>query len=231
MFGPGVSLFERERIYRRRLRTSGLVATLLLLTLSLTVRQSQPYFPPRAGYPGPMQLLPELDIVRDIISEKRTDAGGHPLEEAIEAVDMELTAKAEDFPEEKDGADQVDVDTREDAPRPGQGVGEQRAARDASIIPITSDQIVLLRFVKASYPLEARLMGIEGRFLVQALVGKDGTVLEAQVADAGVHRSLGTAAREAVLRWRFAPVKRSGTPVQFWVEIPFQFTLEESAGT
>jgi len=232
MFGPGIKLFERDRVYHIRLSRSGIISLLTLLTLGITIRSQQgSYMPPRAGYPGPMMMLAELEILRETISEREREAGGHPLEEAMEAVDMDVTAKTDDFPEEIDGTDEREIAPPEDEPRPGQGEGKHLASDDASILPITSDEIVLLRFVKATYPIEARLMGIEGRFLIEALIGAAGTVLEARAAQDDVNETLVKAARNAVLKWRFAPILTQGKPSQFWVQIPFNFIIGERRGT
>jgi len=73
------------------------------------------------------------------------------------------------------------------------------------------------------YPEQARHDGIQGTVIVQALVGRDGTVKEVRVAKS--IPKLDAAAVTAVRQWTFRPARSEGRPVAVWVAVPVKFTL------
>jgi protein TonB len=73
------------------------------------------------------------------------------------------------------------------------------------------------------YPSAARGAGIEGKVILEALVGTDGRVRQVRVREG--NPMLADAAREAVLRWRFRPARWNQKPVAAWVAIPVVFRL------
>ena len=236
MFGPGIPLFERSRIYRRRFLAASGVALVLFILSAVTIRVDQaPPLPPRAGHPGRLVLLPEIDERKENVSELNQEAGGPPLPEALLAVDFELdlTHEAPDIVEEtKLGEDEREIPPiDEPVAGPDQGTGQD--ALDAAVLSITSDEIVVLKFLKPPYPADARLLGVEGQVRVQALVGEDGRVREVQAdPDDRLLPSCVEAAKQAALQWRFAPLFADGSARSFWVEIPFRFHLGRvSTGT
>jgi TonB family protein len=77
-----------------------------------------------------------------------------------------------------------------------------------------------------SYPDDLRRMGIQGRVVLQCIVGVDGraepgTVTEVSAVDPGFV----FAAREALRTARFRPGKVGGRPVRTLVRVPFDFKL------
>lgn len=70
------------------------------------------------------------------------------------------------------------------------------------------------------YPLSARRRGIEGKVVLRAEIGADGTPSVVRVIRGSGHPELDTAARAAVEKWRFRAPTGSG------VEIPIVFQLE-----
>ena len=74
------------------------------------------------------------------------------------------------------------------------------------------------------YPDFAREARIEGKVMVEVLVGTDG--LPKQVHAVAGPIALSGAAVEAVRRWRFRPGMTSGHPVAVKVVVPVIFTLE-----
>ena len=73
------------------------------------------------------------------------------------------------------------------------------------------------------YPERARVHGLEGTVVVQALVGKDGRVLETRIAKSDPN--FDQAAEEAVRKYTFKPAKSEGEPVAVWVAVPIRFKL------
>ena len=64
---------------------------------------------------------------------------------------------------------------------------------------------------------------MEGTVVVQALVGREGTVLDTKVVKSVP--VLDQAAVEAVRGWTFKPAMAKGQPVQVWVAVPVKFSL------
>jgi protein TonB len=77
--------------------------------------------------------------------------------------------------------------------------------------------------VPPQYPTDAREKGVDGTVLVQALVGRDGTVRDVRVQKS--IRLLDAAAVQAVYQWRFKPALSEGKPVAVWVAVPVRFAL------
>ncbi len=84
--------------------------------------------------------------------------------------------------------------------------------------------------VVPKYPQEARDAGIEGKVIVVAVIGEDGSVTEARVMKS-VHDLLDKAALEAAAQMTFTPAYIDGTPVKVQMAVPYQFTLSEEAET
>lgn len=77
--------------------------------------------------------------------------------------------------------------------------------------------------VPPDYPEWARTKGISGTVAVQALIGKDGRVLDTHVTVS--IPELDDYAVAAVKQWRFNPARSKGQPMAVWVTIPVKFTL------
>jgi len=77
--------------------------------------------------------------------------------------------------------------------------------------------------VTPDYPAQARVAGIEGTVVVQALVGRTGRVLETRIVKSDPH--FDQAAEDAVRQYTFAPAKSGGKPIAVWVAVPIRFVL------
>ncbi|TNF59280.1 MAG: energy transducer TonB, partial [Burkholderiales bacterium] len=71
-----------------------------------------------------------------------------------------------------------------------------------------------------------RRLGEQGRVVVRALIGVDGTATRAEIRSSSGHDRLDQAALQTVLRWRYVPGQRSGRPEAMWFDIPISFVLE-----
>ena len=80
-----------------------------------------------------------------------------------------------------------------------------------------------IKTIKPEYPDIARQAGVDGTVLVQALVGKDGTVKDTKVVKSIA--MLDAAATAAVKQWVFKPALSNNKPVAVWVAVPVKFTL------
>lgn len=79
--------------------------------------------------------------------------------------------------------------------------------------------------VQPRYPMAAVRRHEEGTVLVRVTVGHDGLPTYAEVARSSGSQALDKAAREAVLRWRFHPVRINGIAVQAKGIVPVEFKL------
>lgn len=77
--------------------------------------------------------------------------------------------------------------------------------------------------VKPDYPLLAKQMKVQGAVILQALIGKEGTIQDLQVLSGP--SILSSAAREAVKQWRFKPYYQSGQAVETQAKITVNFTI------
>jgi TonB family protein len=86
-------------------------------------------------------------------------------------------------------------------------------------------QAQLLTQTKPIYPPTARAAGIQGDVLIQATIGRDGSVMNPTVINRGVDPELAQAALQAVTQWRYKPALLNGQPVEILTEISVSFSL------
>jgi len=84
-------------------------------------------------------------------------------------------------------------------------------------------QGLLIHQVKPTYPPLARQARIQGTVVLQAVIGKDGTIQNLRVVSG--HPMLAPAALEAVKQWRYKPYFLNGEPVEVDTTINVNFTL------
>jgi protein TonB len=84
-------------------------------------------------------------------------------------------------------------------------------------------QGLLIHKVQPQYPPLARQARIQGSVILQALIGKDGTIQNLHVVSG--HPMLTNSALEAVKEWRYKPYFLNGEPVEVETTINVNFTL------
>jgi protein TonB len=82
---------------------------------------------------------------------------------------------------------------------------------------------VISRPVRPNYPLLARQMKVEGAVVLEALIGKEGTIHDLRVISGP--EILSAAARQAVTQWHFKPYYQDGQPVETQARITVNFTI------
>ena len=80
---------------------------------------------------------------------------------------------------------------------------------------------------KPVYPASMREAGREGSVPLEAIIGRDGTVLSVRVATAQVHPDFAQAAIDAVQQWLFTPTMLNGKPVEVVMTVTMEFELED----
>jgi periplasmic protein TonB len=83
----------------------------------------------------------------------------------------------------------------------------------------------LIRQPKPVYPPLAKQARISGHVILNAIIGKDGTIQNLTVASG--HPLLIQAALEAVKQWVYAPTLLNGEPVEVVTQIDVNFTLSQ----
>jgi len=87
-------------------------------------------------------------------------------------------------------------------------------------------QQVLSKPVGPSYPLLAREMRVQGSVILDAVIGRDGTIQDLHVVSGPA--ILASAALEAVRQWHFKPYYQSGQAVETEARITVNFTISTS---
>src|SRR5581483_9491773 len=82
---------------------------------------------------------------------------------------------------------------------------------------------LLVHQVRPTYPPLARAARIQGAVVLQAVIGKDGTIQNLRLVSG--HPMLTQAAIEAVKQWRYKPYFLNGEPVEVDTQITVNFTL------
>jgi len=117
-------------------------------------------------------------------------------------------------PVEQPGEGKIIVPPSQEEPLPERGTWTYR-----------EQEPVAIRTVSPEYPEMARTIGIEGKVMVLALVGKDGRVKDAYVDPKQSVPGLDESAVEAVKRWVFTPALVNNHPVAVWIAVPMRFKL------
>ncbi len=105
----------------------------------------------------------------------------------------------------------------------GPGSGQGGEAGPMELTPHMSPPVLLVK-VEPDYPEVMRRARIPGRVVVEAVIGTDGSVEEAQVLSA-TNPTFGDAAVQAVRRWRYRPALQSGLPVRVYFRVLFEFVI------
>jgi len=90
-----------------------------------------------------------------------------------------------------------------------------------------SDVVPLVR-IEPQYPTRANSRGIEGWVLIEFTITPVGTVRDPVVVDSEPSRVFDSAAKRAVLRWKYRPKIEDGKPVERpGVQVVLTFQLED----
>ncbi|MDD2846541.1 MAG: TonB family protein [Rhodoferax sp.] len=93
-------------------------------------------------------------------------------------------------------------------------------------IELPSSNAAYLQNPAPGYPAISKRMGEQGKVVLRVFIGADGTAQKVEIKQSSGYDRLDRQAQEAVLRWRFVPGKRNGTPEAMWNLVPINFVLE-----
>ncbi len=82
---------------------------------------------------------------------------------------------------------------------------------------------IISRPVEPTYPLLAKQMKVQGAVVLEALIGREGSIQDLHILSGPA--ILSAAAREAVKQWRFRPYLIAGQPVETEARITVNFTI------
>jgi TonB family protein len=118
-------------------------------------------------------------------------------------------------------ADQAAVEV--EPPPPPDGISSADLAASIPVEPATMEAYLLASRVPV-YPENAKIDGIEGSVVMQAIISQDGTVKRVHVLQGDPH--LRSAAAAAVYRWRYRPYLLNGQPVDVATTVTVDFSLD-----
>jgi TonB family protein len=90
-------------------------------------------------------------------------------------------------------------------------------------LPENLSQGLLLQKVPPSYPQQALEAGLQGAVVLQAWIGRDGSIRDLKLVDGSL--LLGQAAVKAVKQWRYKPYLRNGVAVEAETYVTVNFRL------
>ena len=166
-------------------------------------------------------IPPALDSVRQWVYEP-TLRDGKPVEVATE-IEVKFAAPPPVFggvPGGVPGGIIGGVLSSTPGPTPSSGGLPQRIRVGGGVAAAK-----LISQTKPDYPPLAKMARIQGSVRLEAIIGKDGTVLNLKVISG--HPLLAKAAMDAVVTWRYQPTLLNGEPVEVDTEVVVNFTLAD----
>jgi protein TonB len=79
---------------------------------------------------------------------------------------------------------------------------------------------------KPAYPRQSRRLNEQGQVIIRVFVAVDGSPQQGEIKTSSGFDRLDQEALRTVLRWRFVPGQRFGTPEEMWFNVPVNFVLE-----
>ena len=100
------------------------------------------------------------------------------------------------------------------------------AGAAAAAVQLPSSDASYLQNPKPPYPPVSRRLNEQGKSVIRVMIGVDGLPKDATIAKSSGFDRLDQAALATVMRWRFVPGKRGGTPEEMWFNVPINWVLE-----
>ncbi len=91
---------------------------------------------------------------------------------------------------------------------------------------LPSSNAAYLKNPSPAYPSISKRMGEQGKVLLRVLISAEGLPEQVEIKQSSGYERLDRQAHDTVLRWRFVPGKRNGTPEAMWYLVPINFVLE-----
>lgn len=160
-----------------------------------------------AATPAPAAAAPVVTASRAVLP---------PLE-----VEVVAGGQRQTIPPSTNNSVKVELQPKPSTPATASSSGVTSATERVQLSPDTAQ--VVTHPVQPNYPLLAKQMKVQGAVVLQALIGKEGAIQDLQVVSGPA--ILSSAAREAVMQWRFKPYYQAGQPVETEARITVNFTI------
>lgn len=99
-------------------------------------------------------------------------------------------------------------------------------AKGAPALSLPSSEAHGLNNPKPAYPRLSRRLNEQGQVMVRVFVAADGSPQQGEIKTSSGFDRLDQEALRTVMRWRFVPGQRFGTPEAMWFNVPVNFVLE-----
>lgn len=99
-------------------------------------------------------------------------------------------------------------------------------AKGAPAFSLPSSEAHGLNNPKPAYPRQSRRLNEQGQVVIRVFVGADGSPQQGEIKTSSGFDRLDQEALRTVMRWRFVPGQRLGTPEAMWFSVPVNFVLE-----
>ena len=99
-------------------------------------------------------------------------------------------------------------------------------AKGAPAFSLPSSEAHGLNNPKPVYPRASRRLNEQGQVMVRVFVATDGSPQQGEIKTSSGFDRLDQEALRTVMRWRFVPGQRFGTPEAMWFNVPVNFVLE-----
>jgi protein TonB len=83
-----------------------------------------------------------------------------------------------------------------------------------------------LKNPQPTYPRQSRRLNEQGQVVIRVFVAIDGSPQQGEIKTSSGFDRLDQEALRTVMRWRFVPGQRLGTPEAMWFNVPVNFVLE-----
>jgi protein TonB len=99
-------------------------------------------------------------------------------------------------------------------------------AKGAPAFSLPSSEAHGLTNPKPAYPRQSRRLNEQGQVVIRVFVAVDGSPQQGEIKTRSGFDRLDQEALRTVMRWRFVPGQRFGTPEAMWFNVPVNFVLE-----
>jgi protein TonB len=99
-------------------------------------------------------------------------------------------------------------------------------AKGAPAFSLPSSEAHGLTNPKPAYPRQSRRLNEQGQVVIRVFVAVDGSPQQGEIKTSSGFDRLDQEALRTVMRWRFVPGQRFGTPEAMWFNVPVNFVLE-----
>lgn len=93
-------------------------------------------------------------------------------------------------------------------------------------VTLPSTDADYLNNARPQYPPLSKRLNEQGKVVVRALIGTDGTASQASIKSSSGYDRLDQAALATVLKWRYVPGKRAGVAEAMWFDVPVNWVLQ-----